>query len=153
MKNTDLEGKQTLEITRDIFLIGCYTAQRFSDYSRIKSEQVRTLTNGHKVIDIIQQKTGEKVTAPVHWKLEIILEKYNWTTPHILEQKLNERIKDVGKKAKINQPVNIEQIKGGSKTIKSIPKHYLIKTHTARRTGATNMYLAGIPILDIMKIT
>ena len=39
------------------------------------------------------------------------------------------------------------------KVKKVIPKHDLIKTHTARRSGATNMYLAGIPSIDIMKIT
>lgn len=33
------------------------------------------------------------------------------------------------------------------------PKYELIKTHTARRTGCTNMYLAGIPVIDIMKIS
>jgi integrase len=153
IETADLEGKQTLELARDIFLIGCYTAQRFSDYCRIKPEQFRTLANGFKVIDIIQRKTGERVTVPVHWKLEKILEKYDFATPHILEQKLNERIKQVGIKAKITQAVNIEQIRGGLKSSKSIPKHDLIKTHTARRTGATNMYLAGIPSIDIMKIT
>ncbi|MFQ8804876.1 MAG: hypothetical protein ACLR8Y_06890 [Alistipes indistinctus] len=29
----------------------------------------------------------------------------------------------------------------------------MVKTHTARRSGATNMYLAGIPTIAIMKIT
>ena len=28
-----------------------------------------------------------------------------------------------------------------------------MKTHTARRSGATNMYLAGIPTIAIMKVT
>ena len=36
---------------------------------------------------------------------------------------------------------------------KTVPKHELIKTHTARRSGATNMYLEGISTLGIMKIT
>ena len=35
----------------------------------------------------------------------------------------------------------------------TLPKNELIKTHTARRTGATLMYLAGMDIYDIMKIT
>ena len=35
----------------------------------------------------------------------------------------------------------------------TFPKNELIKTHTARRTGATLMYLAGMDIYDIMKIT
>jgi len=32
-------------------------------------------------------------------------------------------------------------------------KSELIKTHTARRSAATNMYHAGIKTIDIMKIT
>lgn len=34
-----------------------------------------------------------------------------------------------------------------------LQKCELVKTHTARRSGATNMYLAGIPTIAIMKIT
>ena len=34
-----------------------------------------------------------------------------------------------------------------------IEKYKLIHTHTARRTGATLMYLSGMDIYDIMKIT
>ncbi len=36
---------------------------------------------------------------------------------------------------------------------KKVVKADLIKTHTARRSGCTNMYLAGIPVIDIMKIS
>jgi hypothetical protein len=32
-------------------------------------------------------------------------------------------------------------------------KKDLIKTHTARRTGCSLMYLAGIPVIDIMKVS
>ena len=32
-------------------------------------------------------------------------------------------------------------------------KYKLIHSHTARRTGATLMYLAGMDVYDIMKIT
>ena len=49
--------------------------------------------------------------------------------------------------------VIIEEVKGGLKVSKKVPKNELIKTHTARRTGCTNMYLAGIPSIDIMKIS
>ena len=35
----------------------------------------------------------------------------------------------------------------------TVPKYKLIKTHTARRTGCTLMYLAGIPTIDIMKVS
>lgn len=32
-------------------------------------------------------------------------------------------------------------------------KYKLIHTHTARRTGATLIYLSGVDIYDIMKVT
>ncbi|MFO7852017.1 MAG: hypothetical protein ACQERS_11285 [Bacteroidota bacterium] len=46
-----------------------------------------------------------------------------------------------------------ETLKGGLKITSEVPKCDLIKTHTARRTGCTNMYLAGIKPIDIMKIS
>lgn len=151
--NLDLSNKPTLEIARDIFLIGCYTAQRFSDYNRITEKNIKTLANETKIIELIQAKTGERVNIPIHWQLEAILKKYDNNPPRIYEQKLNERIKKVGEQAEINEIITIESIKGGLKITQEYPKYALIKTHTARRSGATNMYLAGIPTLDIMKIT
>jgi integrase len=44
-------------------------------------------------------------------------------------------------------------VRRGLKIKKEIPKYELIKTHTARRSGATYMYLDGVPNLSIMKIT
>jgi integrase len=49
--------------------------------------------------------------------------------------------------------IEVEKIKGGLKVKSLVPKNDLIKTHTARRTGCTLMYLAGIPAIDIMKIS
>ena len=150
--NLDLSENKILDVARDIFLIGCYTAQRFSDYSRINSQHVKTVTGG-KIIDLIQKKTGEQVLIPVRPELEAILKKYDYNPPHTYEQKANERIKLVCEKAKINELIEIEEIRGGLKVPQSKAKYLLIKTHTARRTGATLMFLAGIPTISIMKIT
>jgi len=138
-------------IARDIFLVGCYTAQRFSDYSRINKKHIKEI-RGTKVIELKQQKTGETVIIPIKPELETILKKYDFELPKIREQKLNKAIKLVAAKAKISTNINIHEMKGGLILEKTVPKHDLIKTHTARRSGATNMYLAGIPTLDIMKI-
>ena len=43
--------------------------------------------------------------------------------------------------------------KGGITQTLNSPKHDLITTHTARRSFATNQYLAGFPTTSIMKIT
>jgi len=150
--NLDLSDDKTLDIARDIFLIGCYTAQRFSDYSRINSQHIKDVKGG-KFIELIQKKTGERVTIPVRPELETILKKYDYNPPHTHEQKANERIKLVCEKANIKELIEIEETKGGLKVTQSIAKHQLIKTHTARRTGATLMFLAGITSISIMKIT
>lgn len=149
----DLSKKPNLELARDVFLIGCYTAQRFSDYSRIRKENIHTLDNGRQIIRLTQQKTEEPVVIPVKPELEVLLSKYNWNVPKIWEQKLNKYIKTVGELAGICTSVSTESIKGGMKVKKNVPKYELIKTHTARRSGCTNMYLSGIPTLDIMKIS
>jgi len=140
-------------IIRDVFLVGYFTAQRFSDYSRICSDNIRTLDSGRKVIDLIQQKTGERVIIPIRPELDKILKRYHYTLPKTFEQKVNENIKKIAAAAEINETVVIERTRGGMKKSDTYNKADLIKTHTARRSGATNMYLAGIPTLDIMKLT
>lgn len=148
----DLSENKLLEITRDVFLCGCYTAQRFSDYSRVNKSNIRTI-EGIKVIDLIQQKTGERVVIPIRHELDIILKRYDYTLPKTFEQKINERIKDIGKMAGITELIQYEENRGGLRVKKSVMKCDLIKTHTARRSGCTNMYLAKIQAIDIMKIS
>jgi integrase len=142
-----------LEISRDIFLIGCYTAQRFSDFSKIRPAHIKVIDNQLKVLDFNQQKTGERVIIPIRPELDEILKKYDYLIPKAFEQKVNERIKIVGEMVGITEIVIIEEKKGGFTIKKDVPKNELIKTHTARRTGCTLMYLAGVPTLDIMKIS
>ncbi|MDO9339333.1 MAG: tyrosine-type recombinase/integrase [Bacteroidales bacterium] len=148
----DLSDNPLLQVARDVFLTGCYLAQRYSDYSKIRISNIRTI-EGKKVIDLIQQKTGERVVIPIRHELEIILKRYDYTLPKTFEQKINDRIKDIGKLAGITEVINYEENRGGLRVKKSVKKYQLIKTHTARRSGCTNLYLAGIPLIDIMKLS
>ena len=148
----DLSDNKPHEIVRDVFLTGCYTAQRYSDYSRIDKSNIKEI-RGKKVIEIIQKKTGRKCYIPIRSELDVILKRYDYTLPKTFEQKVNEGIKKIARKAKITELIQVEANKGGMTVKNSIPKCELIKTHTARRTGCTLMYLAGIPAIDIMKIS
>jgi len=143
----------TDEIARDIFLVGIYTAQRVSDYNHIGTDNIKTGENGKKYISLKQQKTGKKVLIPCKSELCEILEKYPEGLPFLWPQHINERIKKIGALAGIDSPVEVVSIKGGKKVVETFPKYKLIHTHTARRTGATWMYLAGMDIYDIMKAT
>lgn len=162
------------EIARDIFMVGVWTAQRVSDYNNISKKDINTYTRKYIVeeedpntkekiekvvreevtyINIRQQKTGTKVAIPCSTELKMILEKYDYQMPHLEDQVINRYIKEVAKKAGICQLVEIETTKGGTPAKTRIEKHQLIHTHTARRTGATLMYLSGMDVYDIMKIT
>lgn len=153
MNNVDLKGDKHKEVARDVFMVGCYTAQRFSDYSAIGEGNIRKLENGQTVIDLVQRKTGNHVVIPARPEVMAILAKYGNTMPKSYEQKVNKYIKEIAREAKITEAVEISFIEKGIKKKKTIEKCDLVKTHTARRSGATNMYLAGVPTLAIMKVT
>lgn len=149
----DLKGDKHKCIARDIFLVGCYTAQRFSDYSTINEGNIRTLESGQRVIDFKQQKTGNKVVIPIRAELQAILDKYNNRLPKAYEQKVNKYIKEIAREAGIVDMVEVSYVENGEKKSYMVEKYELVKTHTARRSGVTNMYLAGIPTIAIMKTT
>lgn len=148
----DLSDNKTHQIVRDVFLAGCYVAQRYSDYSKLSKSNIKVI-NGRKFIELIQKKTGEKCIIPIRPELDIILQRYDYTLPKTFEQKVNEGIKKIGLKAKITELIHVEKNKGGMKVKTNVKKCDLITTHCARRTGCSLMYLSGIPIIDIMKIS
>ena len=133
---------------RNMFLIGAFTGLRFSDYSRLRPENIE---NG--VIRIRNKKTGITTAVPIHWVVQEIFDGgYEFDRP-LFEQKLNDHIKDVAKLAGIDDDVLINRTIGG-KNVEIVKKKYeLISSHTARRSFATNAYKAGIPPIAIMKVT
>ena len=163
------------EQARDIFMIGVWTAQRVSDYNYIQKEDFNTVYKnvmkeeddpanpGKKkawieqqeitYLNIRQQKTGAKVAIPCNSALKSILEKYHYEVPHLADQVINRYIKEIAQMAGLTDLVEIENTKGGKAKTEKIEKYKLVHTHTARRTGATLMYLAGIDIYDIMKVS
>ena len=163
------------EQARDIFMVGVWTAQRISDYNHIKRDDFDTLTRNilreepdpehpGSVVSVIaqekityvknrQKKTGAKVSIPCNEALRAILEKYDYRIPHLPDQVVNRDIKEVARAAGLTDTVEIETTKGGIPKKERIPKWQLVYSHTARRTGATLMYLAGVDLYDIMKIT
>jgi hypothetical protein len=150
--NLDLSDNKHLDIARDVFLVGCYTAQRYSDYSKINKNNIKEYNN-IKYIELTQKKTGDKAIIPIRAELNKILKKYNYNLPKTYNQKVNQYIKEVCKIAEIDTPIQTTIYKNGLTANMDVLKYHLVTTHTARRSGATNMYLAGIPAIDIMKIT
>jgi integrase len=138
-----------LERARDLFLIGCYTGLRVSDYSRLTKNNIK---DGN--IEITTQKTDQKVVIPIHFVVRQILMKYNYQFPKSpTGQVFNRFLKEIAKAAKINEIITTEITKGGMKVTQSTEKYHLVCSHTARRSFATNAFLADIPSISIMKIT
>ena len=163
------------EWARDIFMAGVWTAQRVSDYNNISKDQIETHTKRWiedvpdpehpgqtkpeirtreiMFINIRQQKTGAKVSIPVSTELKAILEKYDFQLPHLEDQVINRYLKDICQCAGLTEEVEIVETTGGTPVRVKKPKYELVHTHTARRTGATLMYLSGMDVYDIIKIT
>lgn len=140
-----------LDRARDLFLIGCYTGLRFSDFSELRPENI---THNGRTLTCRTQKTAERVVIPLNSKVRAILEKYDGVPPQpISNQRLNEHLKELGKKAGLTERVEITRTEGGSRKTRYVQKWELIGTHTARRSFATNAYLAKVDPVQIMKIT
>ncbi len=149
LAEVNLSNKPHLERTRDLFLCGCWTGLRFGDLSRVKPENI---SDGF--INVVQSKTGDRVTIPLHPVVSAILEKYNGSLPPaISNQKTNEHLKAIGQMAGLSDTIHQTETKGGIKRTARRQKWQLISTHTARRSFATNLYKSGFPSHSIMKIT
>lgn len=154
LENLDLTNYKRLEKVRDLFLVGCWTGLRFSDFSKINNYNFKD-----EYIEIEQQKTGSKVCIPIHPTVKRVIDKYkgayhNSLPPSISNQKMNMYLKELGPKVEsLKQTVTIGHTVKSSKVYTAMPKFDLLVTHTARRSFATNQYLKGFPVHDIMRIT
>lgn len=153
-----------LDNARDWLLISCYTGQRVSDFMRFKKEMIRYEQNKEDeikpLIEFTQKKTGKRMTVPLSKKVIKILKKRNGEFPNVVsDQKYNDYVKKVCKKAKIKEKVE------GSKKVEVIPesgkyrketgiyeKWELVSSHIGRRSFATNNY-GKIPTSFLKYIT
>lgn len=149
----DFKEKKYLDRVRDLFLIGCHTGLRFSDFTQLKMENL--ISNGNSfVFNIITKKTNQKVVVPVKAVVKVIWDKYDGVLPRaISNQKMNDYLKEVGMLVGINSIVTIKQKSGNEIRESKHEKYKLITTHTARRSFATNAYLNDIPSISIMQLT
>lgn len=137
-----VKGPEHIERARDWLIIGCWTACRVKDLLSLTKDNIKDLDN-RKVIKYTQSKTGKRITVPILPQLERVLERLNYEFPQkISDVKFNKQIKNVCKLAKLDQEVHGSKIDPETKrkVVGKFPKWQLIRSHSCRRSFATNMY-------------
>jgi len=137
-----------LQAERDRFYLSYNLLLRFGDSITI-SRQDLSLKNKKHFVTMIHEKTKNKVIIPLFDKSLEILKKYDYSLPKTTNQESNWKLKEIGKLAGIGELVTITSLKKGKSSKDSFPKHHFITTHTARRSMATNLYLAGFDLKEI----
>ena len=150
LRQLDLSNKPHLCAARDLYLIGCYTGQRFSDWATITSNDI-----SKGIIYITQEKTTNTIAIPIHPVVKQIFGKWNGKLPDVpTNHEMNRHLKTIGEMLPfMHELVTYTKTVRGKKVEITEPKLVHFATHTARRSFATNEYLAGLPTLTIMAIT
>lgn len=138
------------EKVRDVFVVGCFTAMRFSDYSTIDTSAIR-----NNRLEFVQKKTGGKVTIPIHPVVNKILKKYNNVLPDVPKNnEFNRIIKIVGAKLPSLHVPFIKQVTYGRELKEIVDmKFNFLQTHTARRSFCSNEFLKDTDPRIIMSIS
>lgn len=147
MMNVNTDGNGKLENVRRLFIIGITTGLRFSDFSNVKLEHL-----AGDILTIHQQKTGGRVSLPIHPALMELID--NNQLPHtVSNQKFNDYIKQLAIRAGIDTPVEVQKVRGGVRSKNFVPKYELISSHICRRSFASRFYRLGVNPQIIMKLT
>ncbi len=134
---------------RDMFVLGCYTGLRFSDFSAIRPEDIRQGMLYKK-----QGKSDHWVVIPLRPEaFDILINRFNKRVPKTTNEELNRHIKKLAKLAGIDTPIKASYKRGNQDIVTTKPKYAWITTHTCRRSFCTNEFLAGTPPELIMKIS
>jgi len=141
---------KALERARKLFVIGCWSGLRVENYLDIDPDIQVNLETGF--LHAIANKNGPKLRIPLHRLVREITESGEWPLP-ISAQKLNEHIKKLGELAGINETVIYSKTKGGKRVKYAKKKYEMMVTHTARRSFASNLLIAGVPMQFIMAVT
>jgi integrase len=145
----DLTNEKRLEKVRDLFVFGCVTGMRYSNYSEVRKMDIED--NFIRVIDF--KDKSKKLSIPLNKFSTEILEKYEYQLPKISNQKFNKYLKELFRIMDFQNEVK-KSMKYGNEVIDSIDKFYeRISSHTARRSFITIMKNKNVPDKVIMSFT
>lgn len=106
--STETSGNALLEAHKNLFVLGCLTGLRFSDFSTLQPNDVR-----NKTLYVKQQKSGHWVVVPLRERAEYILrQKFQYLVPAVSNSEFNASLKVIGKLAGIDEPIRFSHKKG-----------------------------------------
>ena len=145
----DFSNNPRLERVRDLFVFGCATGMRISNYSIVQKKDIQ---NGFiKVRDV--KNPDKSLEVPLNDFSAYILKKYDYKLPVITTQKFNDYIKEVFEEIGYTEDIK-NSIKVGKDIIEEIsPLDDRISSHTARRSFITILKNNKIPDKVIMGYT
>jgi len=145
----DLSDDLTLELYRDMFVLGCLSGLRYSDFNNLSWNDMRN--------DLLYKKTKKMdnwVVIPLRKEAkEIFFKHYAQSPPKISNPVFNKYIKLIAKMAGITQLVTFSHKKENKNVIETKPKYEWVTSHTCRRSFCTNEYLLKTDINLIMRIS
>lgn len=145
----DLTEHPCLMEYRDLFVLGCLTGLRFSDYSTLDFKDFRKGMLYKKT-----QKTTDWVVIPLKNEAkEIFIRQLKSGTPKVSNPVFNRYIKQIANIAGITEEITFSYKKGNKDVIVTKPKYDWVTSHTCRRSFCTNEYLAGTDVNLIMRIS
>jgi integrase len=139
----------------DLFIIGCETGLRFSDFMRINQEHI---DDGY--LTFSPKKTSgysnNKIIIPVSERFGQVLKRNSNEIPKLGNVDVtyfNQVIRKVCKKAKITKEVKYQREVAGKMITETRFRYDEVSSHTCRRTFCTLKFLKGMPAQAIMKFS
>ena len=137
------------ELVRDLFVVGCETGLRISDFS----SNLQFAKGRDKLLRFTVQKTLQRVVIPITPRLQVLLDKYGYCFPSFCSIRFNRVIKHVALDAGLTEHIQIRRTVGGKKTNEWFQKWEKVVSHTCRRSFCTNAYLRGWPSVVIRQVS
>lgn len=152
--NHEIE-KPHLRLARDLWCFMAFTSLRYSDLANLMVGHI-----ADNRIDMVTQKTTDRITIPLTDGANQILERYKGcptSDGHVFSvpanQKMNAYIKEAAKEAGLNRMVVDTYYIGKERIEEQHPFHEIISCHDARRTFVSCSLAMGIPPQVVMKAT
>lgn len=152
-----------LKRTKDIFVVGCSVALRYSDLMNLRQSNLVEAPSG-LFLQVHTRKTGSVVKLPLPSYLTTILKRYRsragrYLLPRLSNVNFNLQVKQLMERAgwtytlpkirhRMGKPVELKAKGGGSLRFCD-----QVSAHTMRRTAITTLLMLGVPEQAVRRVS